>query len=454
MKNFKKIIAVTAVISALTLTGCTSKETKSFKEYMNNGDYIKAATYYTKHKSSIEVDDLSGMVKTQADSIIEQFKNGKMTLSAATANVQALLSIAPKSAVEELNEKIKLLSMLEISQEQYKLGEERYATEDYSNAISCFSNVIEEDPLYSEAQSKMNDAKTKLDALMNEAVGQAEAEIRQYIGQGKYTEAIEALNDFKIQYPDSEAAQTLSDEIEKSLNDEMEKNIASYFADFDFLSAYSYVQNLSYSFDYTSVSDKLNSLEDDFTDYVLAEAEKDASSDNYEAACAIIEIAMQGVGDDNTMLNEVYNEYMKHLPKYLVDMAYMSTNGDVYINSQLTDNTSVTHRNSLFVGKGNSECYIEYFINGNYDTFTGVCGCSYDERESDLSVYFEIYGDGNLLYTSPTMTKNSVPENFEVNISGVKVLKIWYPNLGPGWTARYAVATIYDGLLSPKENTE
>ena len=451
MKNFKKVIVVTAVISALTLTGCTSKETKSFKEYMNNGDYIKAATYYTKHKSLIEVDDLSGMVKSQADSVIEQFKNGKMTLSAATANVQALLSIAPKSAVEELNEKIKLLSMLKISQEQYKLGEESYVAEDYSSAIGCFSNVIEDDPLYSEAQSKMNDAQTKLDELQNEAASQAETEIRQYIGQGKYTEAIEALNDFKIQYPDSEADKSLSNEIEKSMNDEMEKNVASYFADFDFLSAYSYVQNLSYSFDYAFVSDKLNSLEDDFTDYVLAEAEKDANSDNYEAACAIIEIAMQGVGDDNTMLNEAYNEYLKHMPIYLADMEYMSSDGDVSVDSNLVDNTNETHRHSLYVDSwGKKAYYVEYFTNGNYQSFTGICACSYRNRSDSESKYFEVYGDGTLLYTSPTMTSSAVPENFEINISGIKVIKIWYP----ATDGKNSIATIYDGLLSPKASTE
>ena len=63
------------------------------------------------------------------------------------------------------------------------------------------------------------------------------------------------------------------------------------------------------------------------------------------------------------------------------------------------------------------------------------------------SAYFEVYGDGKLLYTSPTMKNDSFPETFDIDISGVKVLKIYYPDSN----GNAELATIYDGKLNPKE---
>ena len=47
MKRIRNVIIAAALLTALT--GCTSKETKKFQEYMDTGNYKKAASYYDKH---------------------------------------------------------------------------------------------------------------------------------------------------------------------------------------------------------------------------------------------------------------------------------------------------------------------------------------------------------------------------------------------------------------------
>lgn len=462
MKKIQRIIITTSVVSVLILTGCTSKETKSFKEYIEKGDYIKAATYYEKNESSIEV-DLSGIISDSVNSIMNDFSSGNITLSAASANIKALSSIAPEDQMESLNEKLGLLSSIESSQEQYRLGVESFDSKYYSEAVMYFSNVIEQDPFYSDAQSKLSMAADKLEEEQQVLLNQAEEEIGAYITQEKYKEANEAFNSFKSQCSDSSVIESLSNEIEKNVESAMNKAVTSYFADYDFSSAYSYVQDLAYTFEFESISDKLNSLEDDFVSYALAEAEKDADSENYESASAVIETAMQEIGEDNEALNAAYNEYQSYLPVFLADLSTLSYDGKLHIDTadDIRDNTGVLHRHSLFLrnyqyvdGWTALESYAEYFTNGKYSIFSGVCGVSNNKKSATgRSSYFQVFGDGELIYTSPTMTPGSLPVEFNIDISNVRVLKIWYPRTesGEGWDN--AISVIYDGLLTPKKKS-
>ena len=127
-------------------------------------------------------------------------------------------------------------------------------------------------------------------------------------------------------------------------------------------------------------------------------------------------------------------------------MDYMSCEGWVSVDDNLNDNTNVTHRHSLWVEGYGKSVWVKYFPNGNHSRFTGVCGCSYGCRSSSESRYFEVYGDGKLLYTSPTMTSSAIPVNFDVDISDVRVVRIWYP----ARAGENKIAALYDAMFLPK----
>ena len=104
-------------------------------------------------------------------------------------------------------------------------------------------------------------------------------------------------------------------------------------------------------------------------------------------------------------------------------------------------------------GHESAEYYFEIHLNGNYTTFSGVCACP--EKSSAISSYvyntstkytkyFEVYGDGKLLYTSPTMRYDYAAQSFTIDVTNVQVLRILYPaTKGPN-----EIATLYDGILS------
>lgn len=66
---------------------------------------------------------------------------------------------------------------------------------------------------------------------------------------------------------------------------------------------------------------------------------------------------------------------------------------------------------------------IEYLLNNNYKSFKGKLVCA-DNSNNTQSAIIKIYGDGNLLYTSPPMSKGTKTVNFDIDVSNYKVLKI------------------------------
>lgn len=103
-------------------------------------------------------------------------------------------------------------------------------------------------------------------------------------------------------------------------------------------------------------------------------------------------------------------------------------------------------------GDKSENYYFEIELDGQYQQFTGICACpeinaaisSYAYNTSTKYIkYFEVYGDGVLLYRSPVMRYDYAPQSFAVDVTDVQVLRILYPATdGPN-----EIATIYDGVL-------
>ena len=118
------------------------------------------------------------------------------------------------------------------------------------------------------------------------------------------------------------------------------------------------------------------------------------------------------------------------------------------------DNVGNVYEHGIHIdGWDSGDYYFEIRLDGNYTTFSGTCACP--ERSAAISnlvyntsrkctKYFEVYGDGELLFTSATMRYDQAPQAFSIDVTGVEVLRIQYPpTKGPN-----EIATIYDGLLS------
>lgn len=458
MKKTKYFIASCLVFMSSLFSGCGNNSSKIIRLIEKNdfkGAYEEYKNVAQKQEDLTELnDEVNEAFEDRYSAITSDFANGKID-EKMIPYIDKILTKTGASYSSDYYDFLDSMNEISNSMSYYELGIESYNKGEYAEAVSYLERVVEADELhYADAQEKLSEAQAQLEKEYVAQELQIESDVHNLVAQGKFDEVKSAVDSFQLECLNIDLVQKLLDATESEVSSAMEKKVASYFEELDYASAYSFVTELATAFDFESITGKYHSLSDDFTAYVLSVAEKDAESNNYEGASSIIEKAIKEVGDDNTSLNEAYNEYRKHLPIYLADMKYMACDGDVEIDDNLTDNTNVTYRHSLWVDKwGTKARWVEYFTNGNYEKFSGICGCSYDNRSGSDSKYFEVYGDGKILYTSPTMTSSSIPVNFNIDISGVRVVRIWYP----ATSGNNKIAAIFDGMFLPRtgepENT-
>ena len=142
----------------------------------------------------------------------------------------------------------------------------------------------------------------------------------------------------------------------------------------------------------------------------------------------------------------IYSRYhtKKDTPSCWSDLSTPGQTIDV-----VKDNMGNIYRYGFHIdGEHISDYYISYSLQGAYSLFSGTCAFPgiviSDTYARQGSKCFYVYGDGELLYTSPTMRINSEPQTFEIDVSGVDILTIQYPAT-PGINE---AATIFDGRMT------
>ena len=112
------------------------------------------------------------------------------------------------------------------------------------------------------------------------------------------------------------------------------------------------------------------------------------------------------------------------------------------------DNMGNRYTYGMHVDGDESRPYsVSFQLNGQYSVLSGVCG--YPETvistqwAPKYTKYFQVYGDGTLLYTSPKMNVSTGPVAFEIPIRNVQILTITYPGTeGPN-----EAATLFDAMV-------
>ena len=96
----------------------------------------------------------------------------------------------------------------------------------------------------------------------------------------------------------------------------------------------------------------------------------------------------------------------------------------VYLDSA-RDNFGTTYKNAIAGGTSEMENADEYILDGKYRSIAGRVVMNYDKRANvGKDTYVRIYGDGNLLWESGRVTRGFVPQDFQVNITGVSRMKL------------------------------
>lgn len=102
-----------------------------------------------------------------------------------------------------------------------------------------------------------------------------------------------------------------------------------------------------------------------------------------------------------------------------------SDKGGFVFYSYARDNQGREYDNAYGGCIADTDNWADYNLNGDYTRFSGTVYLNYDFRdETAHRVKLTVYGDGELLYTSPIITTGLPPQHFELDVSGVRTLRI------------------------------
>lgn len=75
---------------------------------------------------------------------------------------------------------------------------------------------------------------------------------------------------------------------------------------------------------------------------------------------------------------------------------------------------------------------LKFFLEGNYSTVSGVYFSPKENATHNRTgqAFFEVYGDGELIYTSPVISAESLPESIEFSVLGVQKIEIVFNGSG------------------------
>lgn len=293
--------------------------------------------------------------------------------------------------------------------------------------------------------------------------------IKELIDSSDYAYAYYQIDQFISYYGTDNTISKLQNELKQKVLSEVDVNVNGYLANNDYLSASEYINGIKFDFkDYTELQELYEQTINSYVDSVIHEAKVAIASGNYNRAKDIIAVGEANLVD-NVRLATAKGEFTAYEPVYLIDLDIF--NGSVVppsidINrnmrdiklgetadshSYVKDNTGTDHVFSYFIGlnptSSKGECFAEYLINKKYNTFDGICAVSDENTISLYPAYFEVYGDGELLYTSPWMEKGVMPETFSIDVSNVDLLRLEFHNDG-GITSSNKAARIFDGVFT------
>ena len=96
-------------------------------------------------------------------------------------------------------------------------------------------------------------------------------------------------------------------------------------------------------------------------------------------------------------------------------------------------NISLSNVRTLNDGTAESYQEVSYLLNRKYKTFDGTL-CIFGGFKAGHGV-INIYGDGDLIYTSPPLSSGTKSTDFHLDVSDYKILKIRYETVNPQKTS-------------------
>lgn len=325
----------------------------------------------------------------------------------------------------ELNVAVMDFYSLYASKISYSDGVTAFNSNNYSLAVSLFSQVTEDDSLYDDAQTKLTESQQK---LLEEKI----VLIEKYINNGEYDSAQNEIDGLRNE--------NLTDEMNKKLDDYENKIfelklaiIDEYINSGDIEGAKKYIETLGSGLSGAAKERFNQEIKNKANDYI-SKADEALKSGERQGAYDMAAMAKSLCPNDDE-INKKVEYYKEYLPFELYkEKNYLNQNKVQSCwfdyNTKCTANNSDTMLNCVSVSfhPWHSGMYatVTYNLGKRYDIVSGTQFITQSSKNINQKGYFEIYGDGKKIFTSSVMDVNFLPEKFSVKVTGVDTLIVKY----------------------------
>lgn len=403
MKKCKKIVALLCLIlPAALLSACG--DSSEFQAALDSKDAAAAYSLYRQAYSDGKTDSCDEMLLKKIDVMTQTLNGASLDQSGTQTGTSVMEAYLTQQFGNLLNGgQYDLGDIVELSgsdvQTAYDAFEKLIASKEsfldgcyYLNqedgaleACARFYEVLESDSLYQDAQAKIQSC---VDAYIGDAVQEAD----QYFQKGDYEGGQKILDNARAEIAASsgESTAALDEYLTKSAQNYADQ-AAAYF-----------------------------------------------SQGKAELAVTNMEIALR-LAPNNADFKAKLEEYSTYVPLDLtVEQNILSNTVSCYKRNTQTANNGTIYKNALEISaffSTDEEKQISYTLSGKYNKLSGTLFVDQDDKNDEGTMFFEIYGDGALIYTSPNFARGFLPQEFDVDITGVQNLKLkfyctdWAPDV-------------------------
>lgn len=418
------VLVIAAVVGGILLK--SSGDKKELENALNSGDMLEASKKYLKMCDDGKFDEAESIIVDYINEKTENFNNSFEIDPGITEKRDTELTAEDEDMIEDLittsvvkqfnfttqedmeyffNDVIGNISTPDFDTAIRNLEElcnskETYycalliinnirELDDYTYSAELFSEIIPIDSKYEDAQAKAVEA---CEGYMNAVMKTAE----EYISKGDYSAAISLL-----EKASKNETINSSEEFKKKI-DEIKKTSAKKYAD------------------------KANSL---FTNGDIKGA-----VGNMEAANSIY---------PTNEYKAKIEEYKLYLPfeLYKKDNAFSITGDDSFHGTlgfeydlETNNGKKFYHAIKWYNNNDDDSGSIDahYNLEGKYDTVSGTIFLPKDSKGTYFEGWFKVYGDGQLIYTSPIISGDTLPKDISFSVTGIQKIKISFFAQGTG----------------------
>lgn len=221
----------------------------------------------------------------------------------------------------------------------------------------------------------------------------------------------------------------------------------------DFISAINmYKECLTVIGDSPEIDEHIERCKQEYKTSIFSDADEIFNKSGYDAAIKVLNSASPFI--DKNELSDKITEYNNRKPISLFNV-------DTYLESgylsKKPEGTSLFKKNDSGIFKDNygttytigiyrwppnfsiEDTFIECLVD-DYTKFAGTIILDYNQRATDSIGYLKIYGDNNLIYTSPNITRGIKPISIDLDISDISLLRIEF-------AGSYTIYTLINPIL-------